>query len=101
MQTPSYFNICYVPFSLVSLYLLNVLVKKTNIPWLVEIGKLSFVIYLSHIQCAGFINTRMNGSLEYAKVPVAFIVMCVIAYSMKAVLTIKKEKKLFKLLGFK
>lgn len=101
MQTPSYFNICYVPFSLVSLYLLNVLEKKINIPWLVEIGKLSFVIYLSHIQCAGFINTRMNGSLEYAKVPVAFIVMCVIAYSMKAVLTIKKEKKLFKLLGFK
>lgn len=101
MQPPSYFNICYVPFSLVSLYLLNELLKKVNPSWLVEIGKLSFVIYLSHIQCAGFINTRMNGFSEYAKVPVAFIVMCIIAYSMKAVLTIKKREKLFKLLGFK
>ena len=71
---PSYFSLWCIPFSVGAFMVVDSLLQLFLWQGLVYIGKLSFVIYLSHIQIVGAINARMSGYWEYFKVPIAFSV---------------------------
>lgn len=77
---PSYFS-PWTPLFTMSLFLLSYcLCSKITIKLLIEIGKISFTIYLCHIQIAGAVQAFYKpfwGTLvELTKVIVAFAIVC-------------------------
>ena len=103
--TPSYENpfIVAVAFS-VMILTYGLFINYKN-KWLIEIGKMSFVIYLCHIQIAGFIQALYRplwGTwLELTKVFVAFFIVCVFCFALKSVLVQFKLEKVTRYLGFR
>ena len=55
-KMPVYFNYSCIPFAVGVLFIFSYLLQRISIPILIKIGKYSFVIYLFHMQIAGFVN---------------------------------------------
>jgi len=103
--TPCYENPFIVVLALSVLILAYGLFMNYRSKWLIEIGKMSFVIYLCHIQIAGFIQALYRplwGTwLELTKVFVAFFIVCVFCFALKWVLERLKLNKVTRYLGFR
>lgn len=103
----TYFSLFCIPFSFSCLILLVFILRmiskisKTAINGLVSVGKISFVIYLTHMQIAGIINRHMFGMAEHFKVVVAFGVSCILVFSLKFILHSYHKDGLIKMLGFR
>lgn len=69
------------------------------------VGKVSFVIYLSHIQVAGFVNqlsSRLWGTpFEFLKVVAAFAIVSLMVLVIKRLLTAMKLDSLLRYLGYR
>lgn len=95
---PSYFSVLCIPFVISAFIFLDSLLRIRSLKFLVPIGKYSFVIYLCHIQIAGIINGRFHGWTEFIKVPVAFLITCVLVFSIVKIL--QKTHRNGKLIGW-
>ena len=99
---PTYFNLLCVPFSMSFLVILYNVLNSFNDPLLINIGKISFVVYLIHIQIVGVINTWMTGhGLEYFKVFCAYAVVCAIVLAYKTIVLSFDKWHLSQFLGFR
>lgn len=99
---PSYFSLWCVFFVLGSFMVIDSNLVLIPCHFFAPIGKLSFVIYLLHIQFAGIVNTRMSGILEYMKVPIAFFIVILFVKGLLWVLEhIVKNTKINNNLGFR
>ena len=99
---PTYFNILCIPFSLSILVILYDFFNKKNSVILISIGKISFVVYLIHIQIAGIINSLMRHiGLEHFKVFIAYAVVCAIVYVASVYLKKNDKWQISKHLGFR
>ena len=99
---PTYFNLLCVPFSMSFLVILYNVLNSFNAPLLINIGKISFVVYLIHIQIVGVINTWMTGhGLEYFKVFCAYAVVCAIVLAYKTIVLSFDKWHLSQFLGFR
>lgn len=91
--TISFFSFCYLFFS------------RYTWKWLVQVGMMSFVIYLCHIQIAGFVHFRFSflwgTPFEIIKVFVAFIIVCLFCSFLKYVLVKFGFEKALNYLGFR
>ena len=76
-----------------------------NCSFVSPIGKVSFVIYLSHIQIAGFVNQMLSGLwgtlFEFLKVIVAFILATLLVIGLKKLLRVLKMDSLERYLGYR
>lgn len=100
---PTYFDLHCIFFSMSAyIILMGFLGSLSDLSFLIFIGKLSFVIYLVHIQIAGFFNTRMGGGMECIKVPVAFFVtVCFVAMLNYLISHNSKTYSYMRFMGFK
>lgn len=73
--------------------------------WLIQVGMISYVIYLCHIQIAGFVHFRFSflwgTPFEIVKVFVAFVVVCLFCSLLKYSLVKFGLEKELKYLGFR
>lgn len=92
-------------FSVALFCFLYLLFNKCTPNWLIQIGMMSYVIYLCHMQIAGFIHFSFSflwgTPLEIVKVFVAFAMVCLFCYFLKFVLKRFGFVKLINLLGFR
>lgn len=99
----------WYPYSLVSsvaLFLaLYAFLQRYNSRIVVEIGKLSFVIYLSHMQLAGAINQILKplwgASVEFIKVLIAFALVTILVWCLQRLLWHFKLSSIERCLGFR
>lgn len=109
-DTISYFNIFCIPLSLsvlVVLYNISYLILKVNriSSVFIYIGKMTYILYLVHIQIAGFVNNKLyilnKGVFPILKVVIAFVVTLFFVLVMKCMMNkIHIVPKIQKLLGF-
>lgn len=98
----TYFNLYCIPFSAASFILLYNIVYFYNNAFLIKIGKISFVIYLIHIQIAGIINSLFTKfRLEHIKVFVAFFTVCAIVFILQKIINAFCSKNWVKYFGFR
>ncbi|MEG2158130.1 MAG: acyltransferase family protein [Bacteroidaceae bacterium] len=99
----SYFMFTCIPFCLSSYCLLYYISSRIKGNSLISIGKLSFAIYLSHIQIAGFVNSFFfkysTGVFESTKAIIAFLFSFLFVY-LVSILT-KRYTIIHKALGFR
>lgn len=99
---PTYFNLLCVPFSMSFFVILYNILNRFNAPLLINIGKISFVVYLIHIQIVGVINTWMTGhGLEHFKVFCAYAIVCAIVFAYKVIVLSFDKWHLSQFLGFR
>ena len=100
---PSYFNIWCLPFSLSAFVLLNNLASV--ICFGEDIGKDSYVIYLSHMVPLGimlkYINLFLGTSLQILNVPIAFTIITFTIWLFKRVLNILHMENISRIIGYR
>lgn len=102
---PDYYSPFTFLFTIALMVLLYGLFIRFNNKWLTNIGKISFVIYLCHIQMVGFVQELYRplwGTwIELTKVFVAFFIVCVFCFVLKWLLEQLKLEKATRYLGFR
>lgn len=99
----------WYPYTLVTSTVLLIglfsIFQAFNCSFVSPIGKVSFVIYLSHIQIAGFVNqmfSRLWGTpFEFLKVVVAFILATLMVFGFKKMLRVLKMDSLERYFGYR
>lgn len=107
-QIPYYWNIFTPLFTIGIISILFCLLSHIQVtPLLVKIGKLSFVLYLCHMQIAQVLSTRiyslMGGGVfaNIIKVPIALIIILLLVISVEKVLLFIKFGKALSWLGYR
>lgn len=101
-DNPTYFNIYCIIFSTsIFIILYNILYIYNN-SILINIGKISFVMYLIHIQIAGVINSlSIKLGFEQIKVFIALFVVSILVILLNKAINQTCNKKWSKYLGFR
>lgn len=104
----SYFSLFCIPFSfscfILMVFILRLIIRvkrKMLINVIVPIGKISFVIYLTHMPIASTINRHIFGVAEHFKVILAFGISCILVLCLKFILHSCHKDKFLKKLGFR
>lgn len=103
---PDYYSPFTVIFTSALLIILYGVFMSLSIKWLSDIGKISFVIYLCHIQIAGFVQAAFRplwgGDLEPLKVVIAFAIVLAFCYCIKLICEkVLKSQIILKYLGYR
>ena len=100
---PSYFNMWCIPFSLAAFVLLYNLARVTRFG--VEIGKMSYVIYLTHMIPLGILIQHLqvfSGTpLQIVRVPIAFAIITFAVWALKQILNIFRIQNIGRLIGYR